>query len=158
MFIFMFTLLAMNNAYVLQDIINVMGICVVLPIAIVWLINRRKTNETNRRAEIMLKAIEAGSTVDLNLFQEPQKQRSIKEKLLNRLTAAWVVTLIGLSIIAFGISMYCLIDNSSEELLVIAGIGGIIMTFGIALFGVYFAGKKLLATEIEAEAKSKEQK
>lgn len=154
----MFTLLAMNNAYVLQDIINVMGICVVLPIAIVWLINRRKTNETNRRAEIMLKAIEAGSTVDLNLFQEPQKQRSIKEKLLNRLTAAWVVTLIGLSIIAFGISMYCLIDNSSEELLVIAGIGGIIMTFGIALFGVYFAGKKLLATEIEAEAKSKEQK
>jgi arginine exporter protein ArgO len=154
----MFTLLAMNNAYVLQDIINVMGICVVLPIAIVWLINRRKTNETNRRAEILLKAIEAGSTVDLNLFQEPQKQRSIKEKLLNRLTVAWVVTLIGLSIIAFGISMYCLIDNSSEELLVIAGIGGIIMTFGIALFGVYFAGKKLLATEIEAEAKSKEQK
>ena len=154
----MFTLLAMNNAYVLQDIINVMGICVVLPIAIVWLINRRRTNETNRRAEILLKAIEAGSTVDLNLFQEPQKQRSIKEKLLNRLTAAWVVTLIGLSIIAFGISMYCLIDNSSEELLVIAGIGGIIMTFGIALFGVYFAGKKLLATEIEAEAKSKEQK
>lgn len=154
----MFTLLAMNNAYVLQDIINVMGICVVLPIAIVWLINRRKTNETNRRAEILLKAIEAGSTVDLNLFQEPQKQRSIKEKLLDRLTAAWVVTLIGLSIIAFGISMYCLIDNSSEELLVIAGIGGIIMTFGIALFGVYFAGKKLLATELEAEAKSKEQK
>lgn len=147
----------MNNAYVLQDIINVMGICVVLPIAIVWLINRRKTNETNRRAEILLKAIEAGSTVDLNLFQEPQKQRSIKEKLLDRLTVAWVVTLIGLSIIAFGISMYCLIDNSSEELLVIAGIGGIIMTFGIALFGVYFAGKKLLATELEAEAKSREQ-
>ena len=146
------------NAYVLQDIINAMGICVVLPIVIVWLINRRKTNETNRRAEILLKAIEAGSTVDLNLFQEPQKQRSIKEKLLNRLTVAWVVTLIGLSIIAFGISMYCLIDNSSEELMVIAGIGGIIMTFGIALFGVYFAGKKLLATEIEAEAKSREQK
>ena len=145
------------NAYVLKDIINVIGICVLLPIVIVWLINRRRTNETNRRAEILLKAIEAGSTVDLNLFQEPQKQRSIKEKLLDRLTAAWVVTLIGLSIIAFGISMYCLIDNSSEELLVIAGIGGIIMTFGIALFGVYFAGKKLLATELEAEAKSREQ-
>lgn len=157
MFISMFTLLTMN-AYVLKDIINVMGICVVLPIAIVWLINRRRTNETNRRAEILLKAIEAGSTVDLNLFQEPQKQRSIKEKLLNRLTVAWVVTLIGLSIIAFGISMYCLIDNSSEELLMIAGIGGIILAVGIALFGVYFAGKKLLATEIEAEAKSKEQK
>ena len=153
----MFTLLTMN-AYVLQDIINVIGICVLLPIVIVWLINRRRTNETNRRAEILLKAIEAGSTVDLNLFQEPQKQRSIKEKLLDRLTVAWVATLIGLPIIALGISMYCLIDNPSEGLLVIAGIGGIIMTVGMALFGVYFAGKKLLATEIEAEAKSKEQK
>ena len=147
------------NAYVLKDIINVIGICVVLPIVIVWLINRRRTNETNRRAEILLKAIEAGSTVDLNLFQEPQKQRSIKEKLLDRLTAAWVATLIGLTIIAFGISMYCLIDDPSEALLlVIAGIGGIILAVGLALFGVYFAGKKLLATEIEAEAKSKEQK
>ena len=147
------------NAYVLKDIINVIGICVVLPIVIVWLINRRRTNETNRRAEILLKAIEAGSTVDLNLFQEPQKQRSIKEKLLDRLTAAWFATLIGLTIIAFGISMYCLIDDPSEALLlVIAGIGGIILAVGIALFGVYFAGKKLLATEIEAEAKSKEQK
>ena len=72
----MFTLLA-TNVYVLQDIINAMGICVVLPIVIVWLINRRKTNETNRRAEILLKAIEAGSTVDLNLFKEQQKQKSI---------------------------------------------------------------------------------
>ena len=153
----MFTLLTMN-AYVLQDIINTMGICVVLPIVIVWLINRRKTNETNRRAEILLKAIEAGSTVDLNLFQEPQKQRSIKEKLLDRLTAAWVATLVGLPIIAFGISMYCLLDNPDPSVLMIAGIGGIILAVGIALFGVYFAGKKLLATELEAEAKSREQK
>lgn len=153
----MFTLLTMN-AYVLEDIIATVGICVVLPIVIVWLINRKKTNETNRRAEIMLKAIEAGSTVDLNLFQEPQKQKSIKEKLLDRLTAAWIATLVGLPIIAFGISMYCLLDNPSSGVLMIAGIGGIILAIGIALFGVYFAGKKLLATELEAEAKSKEQK
>ena len=146
------------NAYVLEDIIATVGICVVLPIVIVWLINRKKTNETNRRAEIMLKAIEAGSTVDLNLFQEPQKQKSIKEKLLDRLTAAWIATLVGLPIIAFGISMYCLIDNPNPGVLMIAGIGGIILAIGIALFGVYFAGKKLLATELETEAKSKEQK
>ena len=106
------------NDYVLQDIIATVGICVVLPIVIVWLINRKKTNETNRRAEIMLKAIEAGSTVDLNLFQEPQKQKSIKEKLLDRLTAAWIATLVGLPIIAFGISMYCLLDNPNPGVLI----------------------------------------
>ncbi len=144
------------NAYVLEDIISTIGIGVVLPIVIVWLINRKRTNEANRRAEIMLKAIEAGSSVDLNLFQEPQK--SIKEKLLDRLTAAWVATLVGLPVIVFGITVFNMEGYDNVGPLMVAGIGGVILAVGIALFGVYFAGKKLLATELEAEAKSEEQK
>ena len=34
------------------------SICAVLPVLIVWLYMRNKTNETNRRAEIMKLAIE----------------------------------------------------------------------------------------------------
>ena len=44
-------------------------ICVVLPVTIVWLITRARQNETNRKTEVMLKAIEAGATVDANLFK-----------------------------------------------------------------------------------------
>ena len=153
----MFTLLTMN-AYVLEDIISTIGVCVVLPIVIVWLINRKRTNETNRRAEIMLKAIEAGSTIDLNLLQEPKKSKNTKEKLLDRLTAAWIATLVGLPVIAFGISVFIMEGYDNVSPLMVAGIGGVILAIGIALFGVYFTGKKLLATELEAEAKSKEQK
>ena len=40
-----------------------LGICVVLPVMIVWLVNRTRQNETNRKTEIMLKAIEAGATL-----------------------------------------------------------------------------------------------
>ena len=43
-----------------------LGICVVLPVMIVWLVNRTRQNETNRKTEIMLKAIEAGATIDAN--------------------------------------------------------------------------------------------
>ena len=38
-------------------------ICVFLPVMVVWLITRARQNETNRKAEIMIKAIEAGVDV-----------------------------------------------------------------------------------------------
>ena len=50
------------------------GICVVLPIMIVWLNTRKKQNETNRKTEIMLKAIEAGQKIDGELFCIKQNQ------------------------------------------------------------------------------------
>ena len=153
----MLTLLAMDG-YTLKTIINPIGICVVLPIVIAWLVNRRKTNETNRRAEILLKALELGSAIDLNLLQEPQKPRSIKEKLLNRLTAVWIVTLSGLPVIAFGIGLCYMGSNNREEGLMFAAIGGLILAVGIALFCVYFAGKKLFVTELGKETESQEHK
>ena len=33
-----------------------LGICVVLPVMIVWLVTRARQNETNKKTEIMLKA------------------------------------------------------------------------------------------------------
>ena len=37
-------------------------------------------------------------------------------------------------------------------------VGGILLAIGLALFIVFFAGRKMLAKEMEAEAKSLEQK
>lgn len=39
----------------MEDILIPIGVCVVLPVMIVWLINRTRQNETNRKTEIMLK-------------------------------------------------------------------------------------------------------
>ena len=149
----MFTLLEINM-YALQKMVTTIGIWVVLPVLVVWLVNRKRTNDTNRKAEIMLKAIEAGVAIDPNLLKENKRVRSTKEILLNRLTAAWVTTLGSIPFIAFGITMYILLERPAESLLLISGIGGVMLAVGIAMFFVYSSGRKLFEAEIEAESKA----
>ena len=149
----MFTLLEINM-YALQKMVTTIGIWVVLPVLVVWLVNRKRTNDTNRKAEIMLKAIEAGVAIDPNLLKENKRVRSTKEILLNRLTAAWVTTLGSIPFIALGITMYILLERPEESLLLISGFGGIMLAVGIAMFFVYSSGRKLFEAEIEAESKA----
>lgn len=65
----------------MEDIILPIFMCVVMPVAIVWLVMRAKQNETNKMAEIMLKAIEAGIPLDPDFFktQTWTLQKSLKE-------------------------------------------------------------------------------
>ena len=149
----MFTLLEINM-YAIQKMVTTIGIWVVLPVLVVWLVNRKRTNDTNRKAEIMLKAIEAGVAIDPNLLKENKRVRSTKEILLNRLTAAWVTTLGSIPFIAFGITMYILLERPAESLLLISGFGGVMLAVGIAMFFVYSSGRKLFEAEIEAESKA----
>lgn len=149
----MFTLLEINM-YAIQKMVTTIGIWVVLPVLVVWLVNRKRTNDTNRKAEILLKAIESGVAIDPSILKENKRVRSIKEILLNRLTAAWVTTLVGIPFIGFGITMYILLERPSESVLMISGFGGVMLAVGIALFFVYSSGKKLFDAEIEAETKA----
>ena len=149
----MFTLLEINM-YALQKMVTTIGIWVVLPVLVVWLVNRKRTNDTNRKAEIRHKAIEAGVAIDPNLLKENKRVRSTKEILLNRLTAAWVTTLGSIPFIAFGITMYILLERPAESLLLISGFGGVMLAVGIAMFFVYSSGRKLFEAEIEAESKA----
>ena len=139
------------------------GLCVVLPVMIVWLVNRTRQNETNRRTEIMLKAIEAGATINADFFKAQQNQkaqRTIKERLLSRLSGGCICTLIGLALGAVGIANYVKWDGtmSNDSAVVPMIIGGILLGIGISLIVVFFVGKKMLAKEMEAEAKALEQK
>lgn len=49
----------------MEDVLFVI-LCIALPVSIVWMVQRSRQNETNKKAEIMLKAIEAGVPVDLS--------------------------------------------------------------------------------------------
>lgn len=131
-------------------------ICVVLPVTIVWLVTRARQNETNRKTEIMLKAIEAGAVIDADFFNKATKQQSktIKEKLLSRLTAACVLTLMGIIFIAREILLTTGSCQDEGPHMVLPLAGGILLAIGIAQFIVYFIGKKMLSKEIEAEEKS----
>jgi len=137
------------------DILIPIGICVVLPIVVVWLNTRKAQNETNKKTEIMLKAIEAGATIDTDLFKtQPAPTKTIKEKLLARLTAACVVSAIGLSVCITTLILSYLGGVPTWAIQDFIVIDGIILAVGIALFVVYFVGKRMMAKEIEAEEKS----
>lgn len=146
----------------MEDIILPIFMCVVMPVAIVWLVMRAKQNETNKMAEIMLKAIEAGIPLDPDFFKTQTRtlQKSLKERQLGWLTAACILIALGLGSILVGV-IIILINNwtyvtapSVYQLLTFAG--GILFVIGIALLVVYFIRKRILAKELEAERQALE--
>lgn len=122
-------------------------ICVVLPVLIVLIIGLVRKNETNRKAEIMLKAIENGQSIDPELFQTVRKKGSIKKDLLDKLNGACITSLLGLAFLIFYI--FEGENGFFENYLPYAA--GALLAVGIGLFISYFAGKRMLAKEIEAE-------
>lgn len=127
------------------------GVCVVLPIFIVWLNLRAKMNETNRKAEVMLKAIEAGKEVDADYFKPEGKAKTVKGQLLGKLTGACITFLIGALVMTIVLCMSAQEKIDSEATLVFAVFGGIMIAIGVALFIAFFVGKKMLAKEMDAE-------
>ena len=130
-------------------------ICVVLPALIVWLIGRVKQNETNRKAEIMLKALDNGAKIDSDFFRAQSNSKTIKERLLSRLTGACITGLLGVAFLAVAIYAGCKLDWSSNDdvIILLYLLGGILLAVGLALLVVYFIGRKMLAKEIAAEEK-----
>ncbi|MBQ9200841.1 MAG: hypothetical protein IJ154_00520 [Bacteroidales bacterium] len=133
-------------------------ICVVLPIVVVWLRTRAQQNETNRKTEIMLKAIESGATIDTDFFKaqsQQNKPKTLKEKLLGRLTGACINTLLGVAGLIGG-GLLWKSGAQNEGPIFLMGLGAILLAVGIALFIVYFVGKRMLAGEIAAEERALE--
>ena len=146
----------------MEDIILPIFMCVVMPVAIVWLVMRAKQDETNKMAEIMLKAIEAGIPLDPDFFKTQTRtlQKSLKERQLGWLTAACILIALGLGSILVG-AIIILINNwtydtapTAYSLLTFAG--GLVLVIGIALLVVYFIRKRILAKELEAEREAME--
>ena len=146
----------------MEDIILPIFMCVVMPVAIVGLVMRATQNETNKMAEIMLKAIEAGIPLDPDFFKTQTRtlQKSLKERQLGWLTAACILIALGLGSILVG-AIIILINNwtydtapTAYSLLTFAG--GLVLVIGIALLVVYFIRKRILAKELEAEREAME--
>lgn len=136
----------------MDKILVPLGIFVALPVMIVWLVGRTRQNETNRKTEILLKALESGVTVDTNIFQT----KTIKERLLRRLTTGCIFTLMGVFFAIISIVNWVNLqpDMSNDSAVVPAVFGGIWLAIGISFFIVFFVGRKMLAKEIEAEEKT----
>lgn len=139
------------------DLIATLGICVVLPIIVVILVTRAKTNATNKRAEIAMAAIEKNTDVDLEEFFRKMNppRRSIKERLLNRLLLGCIFTLFGVGVY-IAIFVYNMnvggFDRNMFIGLSLAAVPSI--GIGLAFLINYFIGRRILKQEMEAETKS----
>ena len=70
----------------LTEFLTSIGVCVVLPVLIVWLVLRYKKHNLDRRTEVLIKAMEAGIPIDENLLKSPTTPKKAKEKSQNQNT------------------------------------------------------------------------
>lgn len=156
------TLTVLLNAtpWWLSDVISDIVACVLifsLPILIAILIYRRKVNDTNKRAEVALAALEKNNgIVPEELMKSLNKpQKSLKERLLGKLMWGILCSVSGVGLIIAAVVEYCSnngVDEFDADSLVFSGI---LLALGIGFLVYYFVGRRMLAKEIEAEEKEK---
>ena len=136
-------------------IIVVIGICVVLPLMVIWLINKRKNHEIDKKTEILMALLEKNPDLDpaevldkLDMSSEDGK-KSLKERLLEKLLGGCICTLIG--IVLFFTHLFGFVFLGDKTTGVVGG--GVLTAVGIALIIYYFVSKKMLQSEIATEEK-----
>lgn len=133
-----------------------LGLFVVLPTIIVWLVSRYKKHETDKRAEIALAAIEKDSDLDLEEFFKKMNppRRSIKERLLDKLLWGCIFTIFGVCIYMALAVFGMVIDSVIADMFIgLSMVAVPSLGIGIAFLINYFVGKKALKQEMEAELK-----
>lgn len=115
------------------------GICVVLPIAVVLIIALTRMNSDNKRTQIILKAIEANNEIDADRLAESLRTsaKSAREMLYKRLYYGVSLTL--LSVVLVALRLWS--DDDKFALLVFIASGGA-LAFGIGNLVVYFVSRK----------------
>ena len=140
----------------LVDILVPIACGCILPIVIIFLSVRQKMNETNKRTEIVLAAIEKNPEMDIEEIMKKisRKPGLLKEKLLTKLLWGCLTTLLGIGLIGFGIFLGENQLGGTDDPMTAICFGLISLGVGIAFLVNYFMGKKMLAKEMEAEEKS----
>lgn len=125
--------------------------CITL-IVVIRLIIRNKRNETDKRTQVVLAAIEKNPDMDIEEFQKKvTPKKSLKEKLVNKLQWGTMISLVGLVFIGFGAYIGYEGGWDADDPVVATVFGSIILAVGVAFFINYMIAKKMLAKEIEAE-------
>lgn len=152
----MTTMLMMMPLSIANQFLMPVSICVVFPIMIVWLTTRIKENETNRRTEIILAALEKGQDTDLEAIVKqlaPKEEKSnTKWRIMYYLRTGCVLLAIGLGLLA--IAGIIKLDGggfSNKDVLIFSGAGITLFFMGIGFIIVYHTSRRFMAEEIARE-------
>ena len=141
----------------LAEMILFLGIFVVMPVIIVALVTRAKTNATNKRAEIALAAIEKNSDVNLEEFFKKMNppRRSIKERLLDKLLCGCIFTLFGAGIYVAILVYHMNVEEFNRNMFIgLSFIAVPSLGVGLSFLINYFVGRRVLKEETETEARN----
>ncbi len=125
-------------------------ICVVLPVAIVLIVFLYNMNSDNKRAEVLIKAIEANKDIDTDKLAEAfsKPRRSPREILNLRLLRGSIFTLCGLGFVIFGlVGLANDFTIRMEPVMIPMICGASCLAVGISYLIVYFVTRKQLADE-----------
>ena len=132
------------------EIIVPVAVCVVLPVMVVWLVFRSRNHIVDRKAEVLLKAIENGQDIDPEMFasddrskRSDRSRRSLKMNLLGRLQTGIILVIMGAGLVACA-----MVIPDKTSLFIIACI---LLAIGIGFFVSFFVGRKWMEAEIKAE-------
>lgn len=120
-------------------------VCVVLPVAIVAIVFAATMNNDNKRAKVLIKAIESNCGIDADKLAEAmQKPRKTAREILNlRLLRGCIFTFIGLALCIVGIVSFCMIGALSEDSFTVPLVfGGASLAIGLSYLVVYFVTRK----------------
>lgn len=125
-------------------------ICVVLPVMVVWLITRAMTRKTEKKMDVLVKAIENGVEINSDLLIEATegKPKSMKMELVNKLGTGVMLSLMGLVFVvlaAFNVQAFPAWGYYAGIPILAAGIGNLVS---------YFFGLRFMKPEIEADERN----
>ena len=146
---------------IIEDLVPI-AICVVLPIAIVWMTTRARIKRDNLRKEIILAAMEKNSDIDIEEMMKKlnRPKKLLKEKLIMRLLCGSIFVGFGIvTYIALAVYM-CIFGQDTNMFIGLSFVAVPSLAVGIAFLINFFVGKNMLAKEMEAErdAKTSEKK
>ncbi len=126
------------------------GVCIVLPIMIVWIVFKAKTNNDNKRADVLIKAIENNANIDAEKLAEAlgKQQISAKELLNRRLLRGCMFTILGVAFSIIALTFSAAPEDMQFISYILAALS---FAVGIAYLIVYFVTRNTTAETEENE-------
>lgn len=138
----------------LSGILVPIFVCVVLPVAIVLIVFISAMNSDNKRAQILIKAIETNNGIDADKLAESlQKPRKTAREILNlRLLRGCIFSFIGLALVIVGIAnVISGTAFSADPVTVPLLFGGASIAVGVSYLIVYFVTRKQVLDSKDGE-------
>lgn len=123
----------------------VTGVCVVTPVMMITSFYKSRNHEIDRKMDVLSKAIENGQDIDPRLFTDEKSSKTLKMRLLNKLTWGAILLVVSIGMFVGSAFMY------EEEKLGMIIPGSILAAIGAGLLAYFFIGKKWMTPEIEAD-------